>query len=75
MDEKIAFASARTLASMVHEKKIGAVELLDFFLARADRLNPRINAIILRRAEEARKEAAACDAMTAKGESRSRSNG
>ncbi len=70
MDEKIAFASARTLASMVREKKIGAVELLDFFLARADRLNPRINAIILRRAEEARKEAAACDAMTAKGESK-----
>lgn len=69
MDDKLAFASARTLASMVREKKVGAVELLDFFLARVDRLNPRINAVIVRRVEEARREAAACDAMTAKGQS------
>ena len=70
MDDKLAFASARTLASMVREKKVGAVELLDFFLRRIDRLNPRVNAVILQRADEARKEAAACDAMTARGESR-----
>ena len=69
MDDTLAFASARTLAAMVREKKIGAVELLDFYLARVDRLNPRINAIIVERAGEARKEAAACDAMTAKGQS------
>jgi amidase len=69
MDEKLAFASARALAAMVREKKTSAVELLDFFLARVERLNPRINAVILQRADEARKEAAACDAMTAKGQS------
>lgn len=70
MDDKLAFASARTLASMVREKKIGAVELLDFYLQRIERLNPRLNAVILQRADEARREAAACDAMTAKGESK-----
>lgn len=70
MDEKIAFASARALAAMVREKKIGAVELLDFYLDRVARLNPRINAVIVQRADEARREAAACDAMTAKGQSR-----
>lgn len=70
MDDKLAFASARTLASMVREKKVGAVELLDFYLGRIDRLNPRVNAVILQRADEARKEAAACDAMTVRGESR-----
>ena len=70
MDDKLAFASARTLASMVREKKVGAVELLDFYLGRIDRLNPRVNAVILQRADEARKEAAACDAMTERGESR-----
>ncbi len=69
MDDKLAFASARTLASMVREKKIGALELLDFFLARVERLNPRINAIVVQRAEDARREAAVCDDMTAKGRS------
>ena len=69
MDDAIAFASARTLAGMVREKKASAVELLDFYLARIDRLNPRINAVILERAEEARKEAARCDELTAKGQS------
>ncbi|HMN73036.1 MAG TPA: amidase [Rhodoblastus sp.] len=70
MDDQLAFASARMLASMVREKKVGAVELLDFFLQRVDRLNPRINAVIVERADEARKEAAACDELTAKGQSR-----
>ena len=68
MDDKLAFASARTLAALVREKKVGAVELLDFFLARIERHNPRVNAVIVRRAEEARKEAARCDELTAKGQ-------
>ncbi|MFT4098231.1 MAG: amidase [Rhodoblastus sp.] len=69
MDDKIAFASARTLAALVREKKVGALELLDFYLERIDRLNPRINAVIVRRDEEARAEAARCDELTAKGQS------
>ncbi|MFV0280704.1 MAG: amidase [Rhodoblastus sp.] len=69
MDDKLAFASAATLAKLVREKKVGAVELLEFFLARVERHNPTLNAIIVQRADAARKEAAACDAMTAKGQS------
>ena len=69
MDDAIAFASARTLAAMVRDRKASAVELLDFYLARIDRLNPRVNAVIVKRAEEARREAARCDELTAKGQS------
>ncbi|MCB1543495.1 MAG: amidase, partial [Rhodoblastus sp.] len=69
MDDRLAFASARTLAAMVRDKEASAVELLDFYLARVDRLNPRINAVIVQRAEAARQEAVRCDEMTAKGQS------
>lgn len=69
MDEKLAFASATTLAQMLREKKIGAVELLDFYLRRVERLNPRINAVIAQQADVARKAATERDAMTARGES------
>lgn len=70
MDEKLAFASATTLARLIREKKIGAVELLDFFLARAARLNPRINAIVVTQEQEARRRAAEADAATMRGDAR-----
>ncbi len=70
MDEKLAFASATTLARLIRERKIGAVELLDFFLARVARLNPRINAIVVMQEEEARRRAAEADAATLRGEPR-----
>ena len=69
MDEKLAFASATTLARMLREKNIGAVELLDLYLRRVERLNPRINAIIAEQVDVARKAAAERDAQTARGES------
>jgi len=69
MDDGIAFASARRLAALVREKKASAVELLDFFLGRVERHNPRINAVIVQRADEARREAARCDELTAQGRS------
>lgn len=68
MDDKLAFASATALAQLVREKKIGAVELLDLYLKRVERLNPRINAIIAQQADVARKAAAGRDAQTARGE-------
>ncbi|MDE2361264.1 MAG: amidase [Hyphomicrobiales bacterium] len=70
MDGNLAFASAATLAEMVRTKRIGAVELLDLYLRRVERLNPRINAVIAQQADVARKHAAQRDAETAKGESR-----
>ena len=70
MDQKLAFASATALAKLVREKKIGALELLDFYLERVERLNPRLNAVIVQQADVARKAAAERDGETARGESR-----
>ncbi len=69
MDEKLAFASATNLAQMLRDRQIGAVELLELYLRRVERLNPRINAIIAEQADAARKTAVERDAMTARGES------
>ena len=39
MDDR-AFASAIQLSNEIRERRIGCVELLDFYLARAERQNP-----------------------------------
>ena len=67
MDDSLAFSSAHELARRVRDRKIGALELLDAHLARVERLNPRINAVVVQRAEEARRIARERDAATAKG--------
>lgn len=64
-----AFASATQLAADIRDRKIGCVELLDFFLARAEKYNPKLNAIIVRQTDKARDRARAGDAALAKGES------
>jgi amidase len=63
----IAFASARKLAAMVRSKKIGCVELLDHYLARVDKYNPGLNAIVVTDVPAARKRARAADRALAKG--------
>ena len=45
MDDR-AFASATQLASEIRDRRIGCVELLDFYLARAERHNPTLNAML-----------------------------
>ena len=70
MDDTLAFASAATLARHIRQKTIGAVELLEFFLKRADRLNPRINAIVVRQDEVALRRAREADAQTLRGDTR-----
>jgi len=45
MDE-YAFASATRLAGEIRDRRIGCLELLDFYLACAARYNPALNAII-----------------------------
>ena len=42
-----AFASATELANEIRDRHIGCVELLDFYLARAERHNPALNAIVV----------------------------
>jgi amidase len=67
MDNR-AFASATQLAADIRDRKIGCVELLDFFLARADTHNPKLNAIVVWQIDKARARARAADEALAKGE-------
>ena len=46
MDDR-AFASATELSAEIRDRRIGCVELLEFYLARADRHNPALNAIVV----------------------------
>src|SRR5579863_1368022 len=67
--DNIAFAPAARLAAELRGKQIGCLELLDFFLARADKYNAKLNAIIAWQIDKARDRARAADAALAKGES------
>lgn len=64
-----AFRSASELAAALRARAIGCAELLDRFLARAERGNARINAIVAWDVEGARARARAADAALARGES------
>ncbi|HVZ07062.1 amidase [Rhodopila sp.] len=55
------FLSAVQLAALVRGGKIGALELLDHFIGRAERLDSRINAIVVRDFDRARQRARALD--------------
>ena len=65
---ELPFRSAKELASALRAKKIGCLELLDLYLERVERHNPRINAIVWMNADAARKRAKAADKALAKGE-------
>src|SRR6266478_1799334 len=67
MDDR-AFASATWLSDEIRDRRIGCVELLDFYLARAERHNPQLNAIVVWQVEQARERARAADAALARGE-------
>lgn len=62
------YAPAHVLAAKIRAKEIGALELLDHFLARVERHNPALNAIIWMDLEAARDRARAADEATARGE-------
>jgi len=63
-----AFASATRLAAEIRDRRVGCRELLDFYLARAERYNPALNAVVAWRVEAARERARAADAALARGE-------
>ena len=63
-----AFASATELSAEIRDRRIGCLELLEFYLARVEQHNPALNAIILTQAEQARERARAADAALARGE-------
>src|SRR5436305_656163 len=66
--EERAFASATRLAGEIRDRRIGCLELLDHYLARAERYNPALNAIVAWQTERAREGASAADAALARGE-------
>ena len=57
MDDR-AFASATELSTEIGDRRVGCVELLDFYLARAKRHNPALNAIVVWQLERATPERA-----------------
>jgi amidase len=60
------FLSATQLADLVRTGKIGAVELLDHYIARTERHDPRINAVVVRDFDRARARARALDSQADK---------
>jgi hypothetical protein len=61
------FRSALDLAAAIRARQVGARELLDLYVDRIGRLDPRINAVVVRDEEAARAQADAADAALAKG--------
>ena len=64
----ICFASALELAARIRRREVSAREVMAAFLARIDRVNPRVNAIPTLLPEEAAAEAEAADRALAAGE-------
>jgi amidase len=60
--------SAADLANLIRSKKISASEAATAALARLDAANPAINAVVDHRPEDVHKQAAAVDAVIARGE-------
>ena len=65
--DQLHYKSAVQLAALIRRKKIGCLELLDHFLGRIEKYNPKLNAIIWMDKDKARKRAKAADAALKKG--------
>ena len=61
------FRSALDLAAAIRAKRVGARELLEAHIARVERLDPRLNAVVVRDFDAARARADAADAALAGG--------
>jgi amidase len=64
----IPFRSATALAALVKQGKIGSEELLDLYLARVEKYNPRLNAVVAMDIAGARRRAKEADSALARGE-------
>ena len=58
---QLAFAPARHLAALVRQHEVGCLELLDYFIARVERLDGKLNAVVVRDFDRARAQARALD--------------
>ncbi len=68
LSEEICFLTATELARRVRERELSAVEVMEAHLARIDRINPRVNAIVTLLPERAMERARAADGALAHGE-------
>jgi amidase len=68
MSLDVPFHSARKLAGLIRRRKIGCLELLDLYLDRVQRLNAKLNAIVVLDTERARQRARKADRAAAKNE-------
>ncbi|WP_043343663.1 amidase [Belnapia moabensis] len=62
------FRSALDLAATIQARRISSRELLDLYLTRIERHDPRLNAVVVRDVAPARARAEAADAALARGE-------
>ncbi len=65
---ELAFLPALELAEAIRGKRVGCVELLTHYLARVERINPALNAIVVLDRDRAMDRARAADAALARGE-------
>src|SRR2546427_2545055 len=61
MSDELAVLDATAQAELVRQRKVSPRELVDAAVARIERLNPKLNAVVTQRFEKARAEAAAPD--------------
>src|SRR5438270_6043837 len=73
--DQLHYKSATELAALIRRKKVSALELLDHFLDRIEKHNPKLNAIIWMDRERARKRAKAGDAALRQGKRLGRLHG
>ena len=66
-DSEIVFAPARDLVRWLVERRLSAEELMSRFLARIEKVNPKVNAIVTLLPEAALDGARAADAALARG--------
>ncbi len=64
----LAYAPAADLAALIRRRELSSRELLDHLLARVERLNPKINAVVDQNVEAAAARAAAADAAATAGD-------
>src|SRR5829696_5331237 len=67
MDNQTLLRPAADVARLLRDRRLSSRELTEALLARIEAVNPRLNAVVQLRAEEALAEAAAADATAARG--------
>jgi amidase len=67
---ELAYSSAVAVADRILQREISSREAVDYFLARVETLDKRINSVVTIDAERARTEADAADAALARGDQR-----